>query len=105
MEKELYERHADMCRVFSHPTRLQIINILRDEEMSVTKLANELEVSIGNLSQHLALMKSVHILRARKDGQRIYYSIENPRMLDAFDILRDVLITSIEHETDLVKRL
>lgn len=105
MEKELYERHAGMCRVFSHPTRLQIINALRGRDMSVTDLAQELGVSIGNLSQHLTLMRSVRILRSRKEGQKVYYGIENQRMLDAFDILREVLLATMEHESDLVKRI
>ena len=36
--KELYKIHAEMCKVFSNPTRLEILNLLRDKEMSVTEL-------------------------------------------------------------------
>ena len=56
-EYEFYKRHADLCKVFSHPTRLEILNILREEEMSVSELARRLGVAIGNLSQHLNMMK------------------------------------------------
>ena len=53
VEKNLYRRHADFCKVLSHPTRLQIIDILHDREMTVTDLAGQLQVAVGNLSQHL----------------------------------------------------
>jgi len=36
IEKKIYEYHAEMCKVFSHPTRLEIINTLRENEMNVT---------------------------------------------------------------------
>jgi ArsR family transcriptional regulator len=103
VEKELYEYHAEMCKVFSHPTRLQIINILRDQELNVTELAERIGVGMGNLSQHLALMKNLHILRARKGGNQVYYRIENPKMLKAFDILREILLERLKRESLLVR--
>ena len=50
IEKDLYRRHADFCKVISHPTRLQIIDLLHDGEMTVTDLATKIQVAVGNLS-------------------------------------------------------
>lgn len=66
MEDQIYVYHAEMCQVLSHPKRLEVINILRDGEMSVTELAQKLELTVGNLSQHLSMMKERHILLTRK---------------------------------------
>lgn len=103
LENELYKYHADMCKVFSHPTRLQIINILRDKEMNVTELAERIGVGMGNLSQHLTVMKNQRILSSRKEGNMVFYRIENPRMLVAFDILREVLLERLKKDSLLVR--
>ena len=50
IEQELYKCHADMCKVFSHATRLEILNTLREDQMSVSELAGRLKLAIGNLS-------------------------------------------------------
>ena len=43
--KEIYNLHAEMCKVFSNPTRLEILNLLRDKEMSVTELIKTSKLS------------------------------------------------------------
>ena len=60
--KELYEIHAEMCKVFSNSTRLEILNLLRDKELSVTELIEITKLSQANISQHLSIMKSKALL-------------------------------------------
>src|SRR3989344_2710287 len=64
--KKLYEIHAEICKVFSNPTRLEILNLLRDKEMSVTELIKKSKLSQTNISQHLAIMKSKGILMSKR---------------------------------------
>ena len=89
--KELYEMHAEMCKVFSNPTRLEILNLLRDKEMSVSALMQKTKLSQANISQHLAIMKYKGIVISRRDGKNIHYKLTNPKIIKAFDILREVL--------------
>ncbi|MFQ5859163.1 MAG: ArsR/SmtB family transcription factor [Anaerolineae bacterium] len=105
LDAELYARHADLCKVFSHPTRLQILNILREQEMSVSDLADWLEVAIGNLSQHLNMMKQRRVLVSRKDGNNVYYRLANPKMLKAFDLIREILFEQMQQESALVEHM
>jgi len=105
MEQELYRCHADMCKVFSHPTRLAILNTLREEELSVSELAERLNVSVGNLSQHLNMMKQRRVLASRKDGNNVYYRLANPKMLKAFDLIREILFEQMERESILVRHM
>ncbi|MFH0942439.1 MAG: ArsR family transcriptional regulator [Chloroflexota bacterium] len=70
MEDQLYHYHAEMCKVFSHPKRLELINLLRDKEMSVGELTKRLGLAIGNLSQHLAMMRERRILVSRSCRMR-----------------------------------
>ena len=89
--KELYKIHAEMCKVFSNPTRLEILNLLRDKEMSVTELIKKTKLSQANISQHLSIMKSKGIVISDRKGKNIYYRLINPKIIKAFDIIRDVL--------------
>lgn len=96
--KELYEMHAEMCKVFSNPTRLEILNLLREKEMTVTALMEKTKLSQANISQHLAIMKSKGIVASRRDGKNIHYRIAYPKIIKAFDILRDVLAEKMQKQ-------
>ena len=89
--KELYEMHAEMCKVFSNSTRLEILNLLRDKEMSVTELIKKTKLSQANISQHLSIMKSKGIVLSNREGKNVYYKLTNPKIIKAFDIIREVL--------------
>ena len=103
MEDQLYVYHAEMCKVFSHPKRLELINLLREKEMSAGELGGRLGLSPANLSQHLAMMRERHILTSRKEGNVVYYRIANPRLLEAFDILREILFQHIRQDAALIQ--
>ena len=102
MDDQIYQYHAEMCQVFSHPKRLEVINVLRDGEMSVTELAQKLELTIGNLSQHLSMMKERHILLTRKEGNMVYYRILNPKLIRCFDMMREMLFDQIKQDAALI---
>ena len=103
MEDQIYIYHAQMCKMLSHPKRLEIINLLRDGELNVTELSLRLRMAPANLSQHLALMRERKILIARKEGNVVYYRLANMRFLEAFDILREILVEQIQRDASLVE--
>ncbi len=105
MEHLLYELHARLCKTMSHPLRLQIINALRSREASVSRLAAEIGVGVGALSQHLNLMRNAGVLTARRQGNVVYYRVANPRMLVAFDTLREVLREQLAASGELAEAL
>ncbi len=103
MEDQIYAYHAEMCKVFSHPKRLELIDILRDKEMSAGELGERLGLSPANISQHLTMMRERHILTSRKEGNVVYYRIANPRLLEAFDLLREILFEHIRQDAALIQ--
>ena len=105
IERELYRCHAEMCKVFSHPTRLEILSTLREEELAVSELARRLQLAIGNLSQHLNMMKQRRVLASRKDGNNVYYRLANPKMLRAFDLIREILLEQMQREAILTRHM
>jgi DNA-binding transcriptional ArsR family regulator len=105
VEKDLYRKHADFCKVISHPTRLQIIDILHDRERTVTDLATQLQITVGNLSQHLNLMKQRRVLESRKEGNSVIYRLANPKMIKACCLIREILCEQMQQDTALLKRM
>src|SRR3989338_1124680 len=91
MDKRIYEIHAEMCKVFSNSTRLEILNHLRDKEWSVTDLIEKTHLSQANVSQHLSIMKAKGIVVSSRKGNKVYYRLFNPKIIKAFDIIREVL--------------
>jgi len=101
----IYEIHAEICKVFSNPTRLEILNLLREKEMTVTALMKKTGLSQVNISQHLAIMKYKGIVTARRDGKNIHYKITYPRIIKAFDIIREVLTERLKENRQMITNL
>jgi len=89
---ELFARHADFCRVFSDDKRLRIMWLLGDGERTVSEITAHLGVSLQNTSQHLRVMRDKGAVRTRRDGQTIYYSIANDKILAGCRLIRQALI-------------
>ena len=95
MEQKLYELHAQMCQVFTSPKRLEVLNLLRNRELSVGELAKIAKIRQANLSQHLSILREKGIVKTRRDGVTIYYSLANPKIIKAFDIIREMLLEKL----------
>ena len=103
--KELYKTHAEMCKVFSNPIRLEILHLLRYDELSVTELMKKSKLSQANISQHLAIMKVRGVVISRRDGKNIYYQLADPKIVKAFDIIRDALIEKMRKDVRIAAEL
>lgn len=102
---ELYNLEADAIKALAHPKRLQIIDLLSDgSERTVTELQEDTRLSQSNVSQNLSILRASGIVQARRDGNNVYYSVTDPRVLKAVTLLRAVLETRIEDHQFLVER-
>ena len=95
-DHHLYELHASICQTLAHPRRLEVIDRLRSGEMSVTDLAQALQISQPNVSQHLALMKQKGIVTARREGLNVYYRLASLKIVKACELMREVLVDDLE---------
>ena len=103
LERQLYELHASICQTLANPKRLEIITHLRDGEKSVTELTEAMQISQANLSQHLGLMRQKGIVVARREGLNIYYRLSNSKIIQACDLMRQVLLENLETGAVLVE--
>ena len=93
---ELNQLHASVCKGLADPKRLLIINALRNGEMSVGEICEELDLPQANVSQHLAIMRERGLVKARKDGQFVFYSLTTLKIVEAVDLLRQVMAMHYE---------
>lgn len=101
----LFEHHAEVCKIFSHSKRLRIIEALRDEELTVGQVVDRLSLRKANVSQHLGILRQKKVVMTRREGLNIYYRIANPKIIQACDLMRQVLVEQLEEGERLVKRL
>jgi DNA-binding transcriptional ArsR family regulator len=90
--RPLYEMHADMCQALANPHRLGIMHALKDGEKCVSDLAGEINISVHNVSQHLRILRERLLVRSRKEGQTVYYSVTNPKFVQACALIREALL-------------
>ena len=88
---ELERLYASVCKGLADPKRLLIINLLRDGEMSVSDIYEVLELPQSNVSQHLSILKDKGLVKSRRNGQFVYYSLTSPKIVEALDLLREVM--------------
>ena len=102
-DRQIYKLHASICHTLANPKRLEIIDKLRARELSVTALAEALEISQANLSQHLAIMRQRGIVKTRREGLNVFYELSNPKIIQACDLMRQVLLEHLETSAELAR--
>jgi ArsR family transcriptional regulator len=104
MKKEsFYNLHAEMCKTISNPRRQAILDTIRGGELTVSELIERTGVSQANLSQHLAILRSKGVVKTRRDGNNIFYSISNIKIIEAYDLISEVLEDSTTSREKTIK--
>jgi DNA-binding transcriptional ArsR family regulator len=93
---EHIEQASHALKAMSHPLRLKILCVLGDQEVSVQDIVEQVGTSQSNISQHLAILREKDVLRTRKDANRVYYRVSDPRTLKLIGLLRDVFCGFVE---------
>jgi DNA-binding transcriptional ArsR family regulator len=101
--KNFYNIHSDMCKTLANPKRQEILDNLREKEMTVNEIVKSTGISQANLSQHLAILRTKGIVATRRDGIHVFYSISNAKIIQAFDLISQVLNDSLINQTKTVK--
>lgn len=103
--RKIYDLHARICGLMANPKRLEIIDRLSLGEASVNELAEAMEVSKANVSQHLALLRDGQLVTSRKDGQHVYYRLAGPKVFEAWSVMRELTIEQLSAMNELRESL
>jgi len=90
MEEEGYRLQARVVKALAHPTRLQMLALLREGERCACEFGPLMGLGQANVSQHLAVLRKVHLVDTRRDGVRVMYSLSDERTSDVLDTLAHI---------------
>ena len=105
MKEQLFESQAAILKALGQPTRLQILNLLKDGEHCVCEIFPAINQEQANVSKHLSILKQAGILESRKDGLRIIYRIKYQEALDLLKGVSRMLKTQVQEQRKLMAQL
>lgn len=105
LSKEFYKVQAEFCRALAHPVRLEIIDLLKNGEKTVSELMQRIGIKQATLSQHLAVLRERGVVVSRKEGMNAYYSLRNIEIVNACSMIRGILKDLIIEKHKMVKTL
>src|SRR5450830_254211 len=100
---DIFLLHANICKTMANPKRLEIINALRNEELTATQLVQKLHISKANLSQHMSILIQKGVVLSRREGINVFYKLSDERITKACDLMREVLIKNLEQNNLILK--
>ena len=104
MLQSLRQFKAEIFQALGHPTRVAIVEYLRDGEISVGQLCEKVGIEQANASQHLAVLRSKHIVETRKEGNQIFYRLRNPLVGDMLEMMRQYFFDHMNEAMQMLKQ-
>ena len=96
---------ASIFQALAHPTRIQILEALRDGELSVGAILVKIGRDQANASQHLAALRLRGLVLNRKDGNQVFYSVRDPLLFQVLDLMRQFCATHLQERMALLEEL
>ena len=82
MTRPIYRVKAEFFKTLGHPARIRVLEVLRDGERPVNELIPEVGIEPSHLSQQLAILRRANLVRSRKVGSSVLYSVSEPRVFE-----------------------
>ena len=105
MSEALRQFKSEIFQALANPTRIAIVEALRDGEMSAGRLIEELGIEQANASQHLSILRAKQIVVNRKVGNQVFYSIRDPALIEVLDILRRYFYSQLSNTVNMLEEV
>jgi ArsR family transcriptional regulator len=106
LRKQLREFKAGIFQALANPTRIAIVELLRDEgEVPVTRIHEALGIEQANASQHLAVLRNKNVVVARKAGSQVFYRLRDKILGQILDLMREYFLTHLAEAGELLADL
>jgi len=96
---------AEIFQALGHPTRIALVEALRDGERSAGQLIEILALDQANVSQHLAVLRAKRVLISDKRGNQVFYSLRDPVLVEVLDILRRYFYSQLTGTASMIEAL
>lgn len=102
LSQEVTQMHADMCSALADPNRLLLLYALAEKPQNVNELSTLLNISQPTASRHLKVLRERGLVNANRIGQSVEYSLVDPRLIEAIDLIRNVMHDGIARRANLI---
>jgi ArsR family transcriptional regulator len=97
--------HENVCQALADPKRIIILYLLADGPRNVTEIAEELESPQSTVSRHLKILRERSIVTTERDGSQIVYSLADRRIIQALDLMRAMVMSSLRESGRLAEAM
>lgn len=105
LQDSLRRFKANVFQALAHPTRVHIIELLENGELSVSELLERLGIEQANASQHLAVLRAKQLVINRKEGQQVFYSLRDPILGEVLEALKRYFQSHLEEALQMLKTI
>jgi len=103
LELEINLLHDRVCSALSDSTRIMVLYLLSDRPLFVNEIADTLETPQSTISRHLRVLRERNLVETEREGTSIRYSLKDHRIIDALDLLRELLNDQIRSEAAITQ--
>jgi ArsR family transcriptional regulator len=105
LRQEVNLLHAQVCQGLADPKRILLLYALADGPRRVTDLAEALDLPQPTVSHHLKILRERGLVLSEREGTAVYYSLADRRVIQALDLLREMLADLLSQQADLAEHL
>jgi DNA-binding transcriptional ArsR family regulator len=105
MEEKILELKAEILKALAQPTRLKILELLRNGERCICEIVPALNGEQSNISKHISLMQKSHLITTRKDGVKVMVNVKDPRVFEILDKVSAILKNQMKEQERLLAQI
>ncbi len=105
MEERVLELKAEILKVLAQPTRLKILESLRNGEKCICEICPEINGEQSNISRHISLMQKSHLVATRKDGVKVMVKVKDPKIFEILDKVGVILKNRVKEQERLLTHI
>ncbi|MFN3307599.1 MAG: ArsR/SmtB family transcription factor [Anaerolineales bacterium] len=103
LSQEVNQLHADLCSALADPTRILLLYTLSAGSRTVNELTADFGLPQSTISRHLKTLRERGLVIATRKGQMVEYALADKRLIQALDLLREVLRDSVLYRASVVQ--
>jgi len=104
MNERILELKAEVLKTLAQPTRLKILELLRNGEKCICEIVPALNGEQSNISRHISLMQKSHLVTTRKDGVKVMVKVSDPKVFEILDSISLLLKKQIVETGKLIHK-
>ena len=105
MEEKVLELKAEILKALAQPTRLKILELLRNGEKCICEIVPALNGEQSNISRHISLMQKSRLVTTRKDGVKVMVKVRDPEIFNILDKVSAILKNQMNEQRRLIRSI